>query len=248
MLEVENYIIALSNLYGMVQKNKVYEIYNNQNEERIKLSDVDGLLKKPSKKLKSGFVRTQEDYFVHEAIYESDQFDIMLIKKRGKPYYIPKKEELLKYVDDNYFEETKEYKTLFQYVKKNFLKKDPEKVEWLCEEIYGTCQFGGGLKGSIEVFDTYGIIFDGIEQVNEVAELVIDLSNNIRIWENNGHTPSELSGFPKKSRQDSSTDYLMKLLEEDNKEREAFENIGRNDKCPCGSGKKFKMCCLKKYS
>jgi len=23
-------------------------------------------------------------------------------------------------------------------------------------------------------------------------------------------------------------------------------NVGRNDPCPCGSGKKFKKCCLKK--
>ncbi|HYA72113.1 MAG TPA: SEC-C metal-binding domain-containing protein, partial [Roseiarcus sp.] len=23
-----------------------------------------------------------------------------------------------------------------------------------------------------------------------------------------------------------------------------FRNVGRNDPCPCGSGKKFKKCCL----
>jgi SEC-C motif len=26
--------------------------------------------------------------------------------------------------------------------------------------------------------------------------------------------------------------------------RDPFRNIGRNDPCPCGSGKKFKKCCL----
>lgn len=30
-------------------------------------------------------------------------------------------------------------------------------------------------------------------------------------------------------------------------EREKLKNTKRNDKCPCGSGKKFKQCCLKKY-
>ena len=25
-----------------------------------------------------------------------------------------------------------------------------------------------------------------------------------------------------------------------------FSNVGRNDKCPCGSGKKFKACCMLK--
>jgi uncharacterized protein YecA (UPF0149 family) len=26
--------------------------------------------------------------------------------------------------------------------------------------------------------------------------------------------------------------------------RNPFRNVGRNDPCPCGSGKKFKKCCL----
>jgi uncharacterized protein YecA (UPF0149 family) len=28
--------------------------------------------------------------------------------------------------------------------------------------------------------------------------------------------------------------------------RSKFEGVGRNDPCPCGSGKKFKRCCLEK--
>jgi len=26
----------------------------------------------------------------------------------------------------------------------------------------------------------------------------------------------------------------------------AYEGVGRNDPCPCGSGKKYKQCCLRK--
>ena len=28
--------------------------------------------------------------------------------------------------------------------------------------------------------------------------------------------------------------------------RNRGENVGRNDPCPCGSGKKYKQCCMKK--
>tara|TARA_R100001594_G_C3903361_1_gene231432 strand:+ start:373 stop:621 length:249 start_codon:yes stop_codon:yes gene_type:complete len=28
--------------------------------------------------------------------------------------------------------------------------------------------------------------------------------------------------------------------------RESIKNIGRNDKCPCNSGKKYKKCCINK--
>ena len=33
---------------------------------------------------------------------------------------------------------------------------------------------------------------------------------------------------------------------EERKKKEPTVKIGRNDKCPCGSGKKFKKCCLGK--
>jgi len=29
------------------------------------------------------------------------------------------------------------------------------------------------------------------------------------------------------------------------KDKELLEKLGRNDPCPCGSGKHFKKCCLK---
>ena len=35
---------------------------------------------------------------------------------------------------------------------------------------------------------------------------------------------------------------------EENKPKEGidYSGIGRNDKCPCGSGKKYKNCCMPK--
>ena len=167
-------------------------------------------------------------------------FNSKFITKGNKAYYLPKKQELLNYRDHEYFEKTKEYKTLLQYVKKNFFKNQAEKAEWLCEEIYGNCQFGGGINGSIEAFDSYGIIFKDEKQVNEIVELIIALSNNILIWENNGHTPSELPRPTQKSESEIFMDSVIDSLDE-----ESLHDVGRNDRCPCGSGKKFKMCCLK---
>jgi hypothetical protein len=64
-----------------------------------------------------------------------------------------------------------------------------------------------------------------------------------------GNTIDELSGWYA-----FSDDYLAKQeewLEEDELEfsvaepyRNPFRGVGRNDSCPCGSGKKFKTCCL----
>lgn len=36
--------------------------------------------------------------------------------------------------------------------------------------------------------------------------------------------------------------YALQIAETERKQK--FAGVGRNDKCPCGSGKKFKRCCL----
>ena len=70
------------------------------------------------------------------------------------------------------------------------------------------------------------------------------VSNNTRRWENNGYSPQEL--FEKNGKPN------LKPLPDNpfvnNGDSETFvkENkVGRNDPCPCGSGKKYKKCCLK---
>ena len=38
----------------------------------------------------------------------------------------------------------------------------------------------------------------------------------------------------------------LKLQQPDVKSVKVTKDIGRNDKCPCGSGRKFKKCCMLK--
>ena len=244
MSQLIEYTIALTNLYGMVHKDKVLEIYNMHNKDQISLADVEEQLVNPSERLEDAFIYPYQDYFVHEAILEFDEFDLMLEKKVNKPYYIPKKNELLKYLDEYYFEKSKEYNALLKYVRSKFFKEEEGKAESICEDIQGSCQFGLDIQDIFDTFNNYGIDFVDINQVNEVMQLVMDLSNNTRIWENNGHTPKEifekyekpyLRPLPDKPFDFNATNVI------DIKTR---KKIGRNDLCPCGSGKKYKKCCL----
>lgn len=81
MNQLKEYIIALVNLYGMVHKDTVVEIYNKQNEEQISVSEVESLLADTPKELDDAFVHTQKDYFVHETIHIYNEFDLMLRKR-----------------------------------------------------------------------------------------------------------------------------------------------------------------------
>jgi len=243
---LKKYIIALTNLYGMLHKEKAVVIYNSQNDDKIGIDDVEAYLASPPKELEDAFIYTHKDYFVHEAILEFDEFEQMLRKKADKPYYVPEKEELLKYTDEWYFEKNSQYEALLNYVKNHFFKGDAEKAERLCEDIHAYCQFGSNIQGIINCFNSKRISFKNEQQLNEVLQLAMDFYNNMRIWENNGHTPHEifekfekphLRPLPKRPFDLNDTNMI------DIKTR---KKMGRNDPCPCGSGKKYKKCCLGK--
>lgn len=237
MEKLKQYIIALTNLYGMVHKDLVVEIHNSQNDKKVSKVDVELAINNSLKELEDEFVYINENYFVHEAIMEYDEFQIMLSKKSNKPHYVPNKNELLKYVDEMYIDKNKEYKSLVNYVNENFFDGDIEEAEEFCEDIYGICQFDFEIQEVFNTFTYRDISFKDMEQTNDVLQLVMDLSNNIRIWENNGFTPQEIFEEFEKPNLNPLPDlpFLIKK-----------EKVGRNDPCPCGSGKKYKKCCLGK--
>lgn len=185
----------MTNLYGILPPEKLpeklIEIYNDQNVERISSDEVYEILDNLPDEVAKAFVYSHRGNFVHDAVVEFDEFDSLMMSKGNKPYYIPKKEELLKYTDDFYYEITEEYTALLDYVRKNLIN-DQEKAQELVEEIHGSCQIGGSIKNVMDNFSRFNVNFRSMEQINEVLMLVSGLSNNIRIWENNGHTPNEI--------------------------------------------------------
>ena len=60
-------------------------------------------------------------------------------------------------------------------------------------------------------------------------DILSEMANSTRLWSNNGRTPNEIFELYERPR-------LNKLPSKTVK-------VGRNDLCPCGSGKKYKKCC-----
>lgn len=246
MIQLINYVIALSNLYGMVHKDKVLEIYNSQNEDQISPADVQALIGNPPQELTDAFVLTHNDYFIKESILEYNEFDLMFRKKIGKPYYVPAKDELLNYVDEFYFEKSKQYNDLLTYLEKNFFEPGDEKAENLAENIQGMCQFDVNISQIFDLFNEMKLSFHNMDQTNKAMQLVMELSNNTRIWENNGHTPNEIFEKLEKPHLRPLPNKPFEFGESQLTDRKIKQKIGRNDPCPCGSGKKYKKCCMGK--
>jgi preprotein translocase subunit SecA len=246
MTKLTKYIIALTNLYGILHKDRLLEIYNSQNDEKITMEDVETYFQNPPYVLADNFTEIYKDCFVKESIIENDGIDELMAEKENKPYYIPEQEELLKYVDEFYFEKTPAYNILYDYIKENFYEGDDYKTQLLMEELQGICQFVFDMKLIFDCINNRGIIFESHEQAKEVLQLVMNLSNNVRLWENNGHTPDEMHKRYEKSNLRPLPEKPFGFTEPNVIDFIPSKKIGRNDPCPCGSGKKYKNCCLKK--
>lgn len=240
---VLDYIRATSNLYGIVPLEKVVEIYNQQNEETIVIDDLEQF-----KEIEGEYFEYFSRCFVHEAILIDDSFDYIRAKQADKPYYIPSKVKLLKFADESYTEKTKEYKALCAYIQKNIVH-DPVKADELTDDIQLVCAMDFSVESVMYEFERRGISFKSESQVMELMPLVMELSNNTRIWDNRGHTPSEIfEKFEKPNLKPLPNGEFPGIGDRPNLGviPGGANKIGRNDPCPCGSGKKYKKCCLGK--
>jgi hypothetical protein len=231
MNEVEKYLVAAVNLYGTIHKDKFIDIYNHYHKDnKIMNLDTEYLLADETPIsmdiLKANFIEQYDDYFVNDALINYEDTVEYLKMKKNKPYYIPNKTEFIKYLDSYYFEKDKHYYELLNFVKKEIVKGDKEYAKEILDDIQIGCSMSNKFSTIMNEFQRRGIIFDSEDQVRKLSELVIKFYNNTRMWENNGHTPNEI-----------------RRLSNLNKPK---KKVGRNDPCPCGSGKKYKKCCMNK--
>jgi len=75
------------------------------------------------------------------------------------------------------------------------------------------------------------VITENLEDARSLMQLMMDYHNHSPKWNMKGNAPSDLS---------------HKRMPEAHKAAKASKKVGRNDPCPCGSGKKYKKCCLGK--
>ena len=282
------YFDAFSNLYGIMPLYRAFRIIQKQNPE-LALTEKEFLSF-------AGEVEQEEHYYIiageeeiyddieeptpprkreiiSEYLYAVDDFESyteLKADQEGKPFYIPEKEELLKYQDDCYVEETKEVLALRAFLRDKLkLRRADDVLDDLtlaarCEEKDPQMVISG-----VERLAGRGC-FGSVERINEFFQYYFAMCNSTRIPSNRGFTPNEMQerqGDPPRTiefgpsisrslqkggmdigelRQGiSGSDIPMswKASMLNDLERVEQKKPGRNDPCPCGSGKKYKRCC-----
>lgn len=221
-----NIITGLVNIYGVFELNHLKLLL-----DEFGFKDIDyNILQECFKNsiLFNKIFDKVDEYVVHEACLVDLSYNEIIKYAKSKEYYIPTYEEVLRYAEHDLDIERKSYLEVFDYLKK-LTKNAYFDVNEVAFMVYDLCIMDVTVEDIIEFINSSGVVFDTKNQLKEMLSLVINLNNDSRKWINKGFTTSELL---KKN-----SDYVI----EQNKEK---KKVGRNESCPCGSGKKYKKCCM----
>ncbi|MCW6109331.1 SEC-C domain-containing protein [Clostridium sporogenes] len=109
------------------------------------------------------------------------------------------------------------------------------KEEKLNEVMYSiSCLMKNAFSVDYIFEDIKGRIYLKNEEIErDIKDIITEINNNIEKWCLRGHSITEI-----KLKEDKIYEKVEKVNHKG--------KIGRNDPCPCGSGKKYKKCCLNK--
>jgi hypothetical protein len=225
---LDSYAKAAVNLYGIISREDFVDIFNKQNIDQTTYEEIYILLLPLV--LKEGWYGFYKEYIVHYWSFEDfEQADFLLEHQEDKPRYIPEKIEFIKYINE-YYEDNDCWWNVQTFIWDVFgYSRDTIEAY---KEVRKHMTFGDNIRELGSILDRYNLIFPDEKQMQEFINLIMLAKNNMRLWENKGYTPSELHKIL--SKRDKDVIKFTKLQK---------QKIGRNEPCPCGSGKKYKKCC-----
>ncbi|MBE6024498.1 MAG: hypothetical protein E7231_15165 [Cellulosilyticum sp.] len=230
--QLREYVISILNLYGVVKLDWAVELFNKYYTPEVTEEELSNLVKKDMRLVCQS--KIMDGYIVEETIYalDKDNFKEFVKATVDKEYFVPSKELLEKVNDETYYEQSLQLEKLKAYLRKNYLK-DEETIEEAVIAVTMIARVdcdktGKTMELMLEELANIGVEFENLAQINEMIKHIVPVVNVTRKWINKGYTMQELSPHTF----DEKTGQKVKVLD-----------IGRNEPCPCGSGKKYKKCC-----
>lgn len=254
---------AAIHLYGVVTKEQVVELWKIRYPDfNFTVEFYDYLfLVLPIIAIKNSF------YFVDNKLFASFEFfdaeDVKafyeeIVEIAPIENYVPTKKEIQYYEKHTFNRQLLIYKRLKQFISKHL--NESEIVMGIIEDHI---TYGNTLSDAIEELDEYDLLeFQNPKYFETFAELYSQLHNHTRMWSLRGYTPTEVyKKYSDEFEEETLDKNFITPIEEsayhdnvipfssfskpivEEKQPIRVNKVGRNDPCPCGSGKKYKKCC-----
>lgn len=201
-----------------------------------------------------------------------DAYELVLSLKEGKPWYVPPIEELEKYEDELYIEKNKAFDSVIGFLKDEFKLDFIDSNSKIYDAFFTLKLEDHNFDNFLDELQQSGLDLT-FERVQKLAPYYTELNNNTRMQANNGYTPAEMEKLREEFGFSGDSLYVSELHLSVSHEHERHKKMdkqinefrtmrtmlsqydlandlllkpqkpGRNDPCPCGSGKKYKKCC-----
>lgn len=222
-------IINIVDIYGLIKDYELLDMLNKFLDYNINMSYLIQLINLQidlRNEIIIGDTKNGNEIYLMTTLISNPE-EIIYERERRDLYY---KEYTKQELNRNIFESLVERREVREVIE--FLKK--KKVEFAKEATITMIMYIMNIV-QIDVNDFMELIkidFKDIDEAKEYLRLVMNLHNNIPHYSLYGYSPNEL--------------LEMQLENSSVNEERKKSKIGRNDPCPCGSGKKYKNCCLNK--
>lgn len=237
---------ACLNLFGIVERAKVEDIALNQmleypslsEEERKELEWLPEKLKETVDILcerADGPFWCDEQWIISEQFENEKEYRKFLRQVSGQEYYIPNQKEIKLYAENLVDVKNPFYKKILEEL--THLMKNKTRADNLMLELeYKVTEEDLNAAGIMNLLFERYVEFPNRTRANHFVENCSEWVYSVRKWSNRGFTDRELG----KEKIIPSERGLPEISNQVTKKK-----IGRNDPCPCGSGKKYKHCCGK---
>ncbi|MGM9922968.1 MAG: SEC-C metal-binding domain-containing protein [Bacillus sp. (in: firmicutes)] len=171
--------------------------------------------------------RISGEYIIAEAIEDEEKLKQQRAMRTGLEYRRLPEQMMFTMNRHETYNRTSQLQELAQYITKHYgLAGD--QLEEIMEECVSMIQRQETMPEIVGMFGKF-IAFKDMADLQQFVPKLVSAMNNTRLWSLKGHTPNELSPQPQAQAGQSVQ----------------TKKVGRNEPCPCGSGKKYKKCCGK---
>lgn len=237
--DVELYANCAVILYGVVSLSELIEIFERYfpeddgvlDEGRVRCYLMSRCDEESEWFLHGKLVCHREFQDADESVVDDLIEDFFDRRKRSPRWYPGDRDEFERYCEEYANLETPEAKALDKWLADNGLDGEDERIAALYEALYSIQheeRFAKVIERLLDAATGKGI--DGATQ--EFVDIINNFAGNMRLRVNNGHSGREMLEM---SASDRPAPFMLKV--------NPRAEVGRNDPCPCGSGKKFKKCC-----
>ncbi len=187
---IVQYAKACVNLYGLIHVSDFIFIFNEHNKIMLEADFVTEFLGQSSHT--DSVFTVWNEYIANTYFLDNDfeEAEDILDEIEEIDMYIPEKEELLLYIDSEYFEHTKETKAFCDYVYS--LGYSDIHASDICTTVCSFCRIDVYLYKIIEFLLSVNLDVENTDNGKKIMDLITDVKNNTRSWERCGHKPSEI--------------------------------------------------------